>query len=390
MANCTDRRAVCRATIALIACQTAYPPRGGPSVHVYQVWHRLKRMGYQVLTWGEQAVPGSRSYPRTGAGFLRLLEDADLLYIRFPFESEFTPANMGRLLLRRHMPIVCEFNAPLYEFEREWPPRTFWTLRTKAKVYGRNHLLVRACVDHAICVSAEVGEYARREFGLKNVSVLSNGGDPELFHPGLRAQGRAEMRVTDDDFVIFWGGSTVYYWQGLGQLVQTAARQDMKNVRFVIAGDPTHLPKPLPDNVMTVGQVSYFDIPRLIAGSDVCLCSYRAYDWCPIGFYLSPLKLFDYMSCGRPVVASALGQIKEVISAGENGYLTDGDPEDIAQKIDLLRRDPEKREAMGCAARKTVIEKYNWQNVAERTADIMDALIKRSASRRCFRRGHGA
>ena len=107
--------------IGLIACQTAFPPHGGPSVHVYQVWHRLQRMGYEVHAWGQQAVPGCTEHPRTEDGLRDLLRSVDLLYVRFPFEYYFTPACMARLLTNRRLPVICEFNAPLYQFTREYP-----------------------------------------------------------------------------------------------------------------------------------------------------------------------------------------------------------------------------------------------------------------------------
>lgn len=365
------------ARIGLVSCETAYPPRGGPSVHIYQVWHRLQRMGYEIHAWGRQAVPGSRQYARTADGFAELLKDVDVLYVRFPFE-EIPPASIVQLLIHRRMPVVCEFNAPLYEFTRECPPHTFWSMRFKAKLYARNHLPVRTCVDHGICVSSTMARYVRREFGLRKVMVLPNGGDPELFDPALRPQGRAALRVNDGDFVVFWGGWTAMPWQGLDQVFEAARQFHTNHVRFVIAGDPAPLPTPLPHNALVIGELSYFDIPRFMAAADACLCLYKAYDWCRIGFYNSPLKLFDYMASGRPVIGSNMGQIGEVIQDGENGLLTDGAPEDIAEKIEFLRKNPERREAMGRAARETVVRKYNWQNVAERTAGIIEGLLTES------------
>lgn len=361
-----------RPRVGLMACETRFPPKGGPSVHVYQVWHRMQEMGFPVHAWGEQAVPGCRHYPRTSAGFAQFLDNVDVLYIRYPFERDFPAANYPRMLLSRR-PVVYEFDAPLDEWMREYTPGSFWYWRRKAFLYGRNHLLVRRRVDHGICVSREMEAYIRQEFKVNNLTVLPNGGDPELFHPKWRAQGRAEMGVSEDDFVVFWGGVTKWYWQGLAQLMAAAEKCNARNIRFVVAGDPAFLPKPLPPNVVAIGEKSYFDIPRFMAGADVCLAIYRDYDWCPIGFYGSALKLFDYMSCGRPVIASALGQIREVVQDGVNGFLTDSTPEDLIEKVMRLHGDRALCERMGQAARETILASYNWQGVAERTAAIIDA-----------------
>ncbi len=371
-----------RARVGLIACETSYPPRGGPSVHVYQLWHRLCEMGYEVHTWGRQAVPGAREHPRTAEGLARVLRESDLLYARFPFEDGFDLRCAWRLLARRRTPLVCEFNAPLYELTRECVPGQLWSMRYRARLYARNHALMRACADHAICVSREMGDYAARQFGLRRVSVLPNGGDPELFTPEARAAGRRELGLGQEDFVVLWGGGTAWFWSGVEQIIGAARRLSAPNVRFLIVGDPAHLPRPLPPNVVAPGRRSYFEMPRLIAAADACLCVYRAFDWCPIGFYLSPLKLFDYMACGRAIIADNEGQVRRVIRHGENGLLTDGSPADIAAKIEALRADPERREAMGEAARRDVLERYNWQRVAERTHEIMQSLRPARPARR--------
>lgn len=368
--------------IGIVGCRTAYPPRVSPAVHIYEVWHRLQEMGYQVHSWGPQAVPGRIQHPRTDDGFIDLVARVDLLYVRFPFEYYWTPSMTARLLRGGNLPLILEFNAPLEEFTRDFPPRTLWTLRHKAALYGRNHLLARSCVDHAVCTCRELARYARDFFGLRKVSVLSDGGDPELFTPRLRAAGRARMGLESDDFAVFWGGITAFSWQGLNQIIAAADRMKEDTVKFVLVGDPAPLPGPLPPNVITLGSMDYFDLPRFMAASDAGLCIYGEHTWSPVGFYRSPLKLFDYMASGLPVIASNMGQIARVIKDGVNGYLVDGRSEDIVEKIMLLRQDPEKREAMGRAARQAVVERYNWQNVAERTHEIIQGLLRRSRTKR--------
>jgi len=362
--------------IGLVSCKTSYPPRGGPSVHIYQVWHRLRQKGHEVCTWGPQAVPGRREYPRTETGLARLMDEVEVLYLRFPFESDFTPRMVVRMLARRRVPTVCEFNAPLYELTREWPPRTLWTLRAKVKLYARNHLLVRACVDHAICVSRVMADYVRKEFGLRRVSVLPNGGDPDLFDPGLREEGRAALGVGEEEFVVFWAGVTAWYWQGLDQVLAAARRLEGSGVRFLVTASEEELPGPLPDNLVALGRRSYFEVPRFVAAADACLALYRDYEWCPIGFYGSAMKVFDYMACGRPVIASDMGQIREVIRDGVNGFLVDGTVQEVADRIERLRREPDLRRSMGRAARESVLRRYNWQRVADRTEEILRQLLE--------------
>ncbi len=374
----TERRPT-EARIGMLAGETRYPPCHGNAVHIYQLWHRLQAMGYEVHTWGEQAIPGRIEHARNEAGLTDLLRDADVLYVRFPVPHALRLPGLVRLMRHHGRPAVCELNAPLQEFSREWPYLEPWAIRLRTQAWLRNHLWVRTCVDHAICVSNPLADYARRHFGLREVSVIANGGDPELFSPAGRAQGRAALGIGEDQFMVFWAGWPAMPWQALDQLFAAARRLAHAGVRFVLAGDAEHLPNSRPANVVPLGELEYFRMPDLIAAADVCLCLYRQCDWSPIGFYFSPIKLFDYLACGRPVIASAMGQIEQVIHHGHNGLLTDGSPDDVVEKIRLLRADPDLRESMGQAGRDTVLDEYNWRNVAARTDRIIRDVLTRRA-----------
>ncbi len=108
--------------------------------------------------------------------------------------------------------------------------------------------------------------------------------------------------------------------------------------------------------------------------ADAALCLYRPMRRSPAGFYNSSLKLFDYMAAGLPVVASALGQICEVVDDGVNGYLVGDDPRAVAEALAKLAESPERARQMGAAARDTVIAGYTWDHVGERIQAVFDSL----------------
>ena len=95
------------------------------------------------------------------------------------------------------------------------------------------------------------------------------------------------------------------------------------------------------------GWVEYIDIPRYVRRFDVAAAPYHAID----DFYFSPLKLFEYLAVGRPVVASAIGQMTDVIEHGRTGLLaTPDDPADFAAKVAQIRGDRSLRESISEAA----------------------------------------
>jgi len=78
-----------------------------------------------------------------------------------------------------------------------------------------------------------------------------------------------------------------------------------------------------------------------------------------------PLALLEAMAMGKPIVATSVGGIPEAITDGENGLLVAPEAEQVAEKIDLLLRDREYAERLGRCAKKTVEEKFTWEQAAE-------------------------
>ena len=96
------------------------------------------------------------------------------------------------------------------------------------------------------------------------------------------------------------------------------------------------------------------------------------------------------MACATPVVASAVGGIKEVVVDGETGFLVDPelsdkpphDPKDaenfatrLAEKINELIRDPALAKKMGQAGRQRVEKYFSWQSIALQTKELYAKLI---------------
>jgi glycosyltransferase involved in cell wall biosynthesis len=79
------------------------------------------------------------------------------------------------------------------------------------------------------------------------------------------------------------------------------------------------------------------------------------------GFYFSPLKVFEYMAAGLPVVASPVGQLSSILQDGLTGFFAPpGDPEALAEVFDRLRQDPELRQRVGAAARSEALAHHTW------------------------------
>jgi starch synthase len=121
----------------------------------------------------------------------------------------------------------------------------------------------------------------------------------------------------------------------------------------------------------------------------VQLYSHAAIFCCPSVYEPFGIINLEAMAAERPVVASAVGGIPEVVVDGETGVLvpvdlrsdepmTPADPDrfarDLASAINRLMADPAKRAAMGAAGRRRAIEHFSWAAIAERTVTLYRSL----------------
>lgn len=126
-------------------------------------------------------------------------------------------------------------------------------------------------------------------------------------------------------------------------------------------------------NIHIHGFVDQTQVPRYIAAMDVCLLPnqrsvsvYGSNDL-DIGRYTSPLKMFEYMSHGRPIIASNLPVLKEVLRHGENALLCDPEnPDAWVEAIQRLAVNDSLRCRLGERAREDFLNQYTWETRAKR------------------------
>jgi glycosyltransferase involved in cell wall biosynthesis len=98
-----------------------------------------------------------------------------------------------------------------------------------------------------------------------------------------------------------------------------------------------------------------------------------------LGFYWSPLKIFEYMATALPVVSLDVAPIGEVVRPEQEGLLvSEGDEEALAAAITRLLVDPVRASSMGRAGRERVVAHFSWQrHCGELERILLDLVRKR-------------
>jgi glycosyltransferase involved in cell wall biosynthesis len=116
------------------------------------------------------------------------------------------------------------------------------------------------------------------------------------------------------------------------------------------------------DRLRFVDRVPNTEVPYWIRAFDVALAPFPWADH--YAYFMSPLKLFEYMAAGVPILATDLPSIREVLRHGENAWLVPpGDPKALAEGIRHLLENPDLAERLAQQARKDV-RQYTWKRRA--------------------------
>ena len=332
-------------------------PRLGGSVHGYHVVEQLVRLGHRLITAERATDDRLERLPRTPPGLHRALAVADLVYMRCdvrPWDQALLRLNR----LTRRRPVVLEVNAVAEEALSfsDGP-------LDRARVAAFRTLYHRTAAHAAavLCVSENLARHVRDTYPVDptRVVVVPNGGTPADAPPSPRGAGT--LRAV-------WAGGSRWPWQAIETVLEAADRlhadRPGAEIHIYTEGDPARFAGH--PAVRHHAPVPHADLPARLASMDVALCLYRPMPYSPAGFYNSPLKLFDYLAAGLPVVASPLGQIAEVVEDGVNGLLVEDDAEAVASALLRLANAPDERRRMGDAALATLRDGYTWDHTGER------------------------
>ena len=226
----------------------------------------------------------------------------------------------------------------------------------QAAAYGIAH------ADAVVGVSDFIREHVRALVD-RDVSVIYNGADESVFAPGSRSVARDQLQINDDRFVIAFAGRLE---RNKGAFVLIEAASNLSDFRplLLLAGpaqtdkDFVHLLSSSRVDYRLCGMLGHRDLARVLCASDVfCLPSYRE------GL---PLAVCEAMLSARPIVATTVGGIPEIVRDGIEGYLVPcGDANLLADRLRMIAEDPHRAGEMGQRAHDFAAKHLTWRSNAE-------------------------
>jgi glycosyltransferase involved in cell wall biosynthesis len=262
---------------------------------------------------------------------------------------------------------VCEVNG---EPVPDWS-ETDRRVKRRLRHWLASHALSRC--DRVVVLTDGLRDLVVRHYGVaaERVAVLPSGTDTGLFVPQDVAACRRRVGVSLEREYIGFVGS-FYRYQGLQCLLDAMViiRRTMPSVHLLLVGDgeaSLELKQQaerlvLNPHITWAGRIPYQEVPTWIGAMTLCVAPFRGDRG-----ETSPVKIFDYLACGRPVVASAIPSVSATFVQGAGvAFVPPDDPSALAQTIVALLNDPARQVRMSGSGRHYVEQQFNWTFLTNR------------------------
>jgi starch synthase len=396
-----------------------YPPHiyGGAGVHVSYLTRELARLDghrhlVKVLCFGDQrqtlnnesvtGITPEFEFPYQEPRYLRLfdtlfrnlimtgsLADVDLIHCHTWY------THLAGCLLKALLGV------PLVLTTHSLEPHRPWKEAQLGAGYHVSAWLERTAYQNAdgvIAVSRAMQADVRELYGVPpaKVRVIYNGIDVSTFKPTFAPDVLAHYHIDPEKpYVLFVGRLT--HQKGIMHLLK-AIESFRDGVQVVLCASDPDTPEIGRETAARIAALQAQAGKRIVWISTfaprehiIPLYSHAAVFICPSIYEPFGIINLEAMACGTPVVASAVGGIKEVVLPGETGFLVPLDEKcpddhkaraslrfakDLARAVNQLLDNPERRREMGIKARQRVLDEFSWTSIAKQTLEFYREVRK--------------
>jgi len=300
----------------------------------------------------------------------------DLMYERYALFG-----TGGRMFAQKHgLPYILEVNAPLIQESAQYRGLEEVDLARDVERY------LFSTADRVIAVSDEIRSYVLSVAPHARVHVVPNGVALERFATrGGGPEWRARLSADPQHELLVGFFGRVRPWHGVDLLIEALPALADLPIRLCIVGTCDDLRGALEDRAGALGvmnRVNFVDpvspdvVPVYMQSMDVLVAPYPKL----AQFYFSPLKVFEYMAAGRPIVAATIGQVAKILKHEHTALLVPpGDVASLAAAIRRACRDSRFAAQLGNEARSEARRCHGWTHRMQALHGIFAALTAKPA-----------
>ncbi|MEM2676047.1 MAG: glycosyltransferase family 4 protein [Candidatus Bathyarchaeia archaeon] len=338
--------------------------------HVHEIINGLRNRGWEVILYQPEYSSESKPGP-----FKRLvkqliiqlklwkMKQVDVLYIRAHFAA--WPTALWAWL--RQIPVVQEVNGPYQDLFLAWPVTRFFSWIFKLLLRTQWHW-----ANAIIAVTPQLAAWVQQESRNSQVYVIPNGVNTTIFNPNASSK-----LPLPEKYIVFFGALAP--WQGIETMLRAVQQPEWPSgVKLVIVGDGTmrtQVERAANDKIIYLGKVPYKEMPGIIARSIGGLSPQNCLGGrSQTGLF--PLKVFETLACGVPVIVTDFPGQADLVKEGQCGLIIPPeDPAALARAVACLYLNPLKRFKMGKRGREFVEMNHSWDLRAAETDRVLRNIL---------------
>ena len=226
--------------------------------------------------------------------------------------------------------------------------------------------LVQKVIDHVngiVVITHELNNKMMEDYDIDGVPVHVAPDGVDLNKYGTsKTSARARLNIPRSQKIVTYTGS---FQERKGVYILIEASHDIEAKVLIVGADRSEVDKKklnidIPENLEFRGNIAHRDVKYYQIASDILVAPYTRESWMP-----SPLKLFEYMAAGNPIVASDLQVLREVLNNNDNSLLTSpGNSKELANNVNRLLLNPSKMKNLASQALSDA-NCYTWEKRAE-------------------------
>ncbi|NKB87110.1 MAG: glycosyltransferase [Acidobacteria bacterium] len=216
-------------------------------------------------------------------------------------------------------------------------------------------------------------------------TVVVNGVDCETFTPGEPAPDDGPLRLVHVSSFRPWHG-TVDLARAFGAAVSAGADLEM-----ICLGEGPELERArraatdagAGDRIVFTGSVPHVDVPGYLADAHVGLAPFSPAEFraLELGWYWSPIKLFEYMASGLAIVTADIDALRQLLPEDVAQFYPPGDIEALSTMLIALHEVRDAVRAMGASGRQLALERFTWDHQAMKVTGVLEAALSGSMPR---------